>query len=146
MSDDEDSIMIAILPAHGDWGDVEFPHLTLVYAGLVADAEPDLFNKMLADTIMLAVLMPPPRLMSFGFSKFGTALESVEVLQFLASPALTAARRMVEKYSKSEYKTFRPHVTVGSGINRIERDPVVSFNQIVLAWGSDRHSFPFNGF
>lgn len=140
MSDYDSSIMIALLPDKAGWVKQDLPHLTVVYAGEIPDAKRSLFGEMVSETTALGLSINPMRLWSSGVKQFGEGDERVDVLTFETSPELLYVRQRVEKWSKSQYVNYNPHVTIGPvGSSEIEKLPrTVVFNKLLLAWG-DRH-------
>lgn len=134
----KDSIMIALLPIQTDWSTLELPHVTLVYAGKVSDHKPGEFNELAKDAGSLAMMNNRLSLDVLGIEKFGNEEEPVDVLTLRPKPELMAMRRFVEGWNQSEYKTFRPHATIGPHPSMIGTLPIrLVFDRIGVYWGED---------
>lgn len=140
MSDYDSSIMIALLPDEAKWVKQDLPHLTIVFGGDIPDAKSGLLGEMVAMTTALGLSISPMRLWSSGVRQFGEGDERVDVLTFEPNPDLLHVRSCVEKWSKSQYKFFNPHVTIGpvGSASATELPRTVVFDKLLLAWG-DRH-------
>src|SRR5690349_10666515 len=135
----EDSAMIALLPVVANWSKLELPHLTLVYAGLVADNPPTTYQAMAKDAAALAMTNRPITLKTMGVEVFGDA-EKVDVLRLRNTPQLVAMRRLVEDWNRSEW-AFNPHVTIGpagsGSLTPGEYPGYVAFDRICVCYGGD---------
>lgn len=132
---DTNKATISLIPAFPEeWASsVDFPHMTLVYAGESLDAAS--FNELSKDAAMLAAFVNPIRLVVSGLDRFGSDQE-VEVLRLRPTWELWSMRRAVEKWNKSEFE-FKPHVTVGPVGTQLEYVPrAVRFNAIAATWGN----------
>lgn len=147
MGDFSDSSMIAFLPTNAEWCKQDLPHLTLVYTGSVEEGGSDLFQELAFDSAVVATLMPRFTLLSLGVDQFGEADERVDVLRLVSTSALDAVRRIVARHSKSEYKDYKPHVTLGPVGSSLMTDlpSYVSFDRLVLAWGDQKLLFHLAG-
>lgn len=144
MAEEEKSVMIALLPINSDWCKIKLPHLTLVYAGLVADRKPGDFNEISKDASLLATLARPLTLRTFGTDVFGGRGydAQMDVIRMKPSPELLAMRRIVEKWNASEYD-FNPHVTIGPHGDGLPIDipSHIAFNKVCVGWGDDYLTF-----
>lgn len=160
-----DQAMIAFLPANGTWVKQDFPHLTLVYAGAITGRDNSEFNKMGKDAISAARVTGSFSLSVTGVETLGDAGEEVDALMLYPTPQLLVARQMVEKWNKSEFTEYLPHVTVGpvgsayaqrvvdsteevSYSNR-RRDVLpnnIYFDRLAVCWGDDRLIFNLNSY
>lgn len=140
MSEHDTSIMIAFLPLEASWVKQDLPHLTLVFGGEISDRTDQDFKEMMADMVIAATLMPRFSLLSLGVEQFGEGVEQVDVLRFVPTTPLLAVHRVVERWSKSQYMSYNPHVTIGpvGTANSVELPFRVHFDRILLAWG-DKH-------
>jgi 2'-5' RNA ligase len=159
-----DTAMIAFLPANGSWAKQDFPHLTLVYAGEIADRDQNELNAMGKDGISAARAVGGSFSLNVtGVETLGDPGEEVDVLTVYPTPQLLVARRIVESWNKSEFTEFLPHVTVGpagsayaqrvvdstdeySYSNR-RRDllpSTIHFDRLAVCWGDDRLLFNLN--
>jgi 2'-5' RNA ligase len=159
-----DQAMIAFLPTDTSWCKQEFPHMTLVYAGRITDRAASDFNTMAKDAITCARIMGSFSLEVSGLEVFGPKgstdpSEQVDVLTFLPTSKLLAARQIVDYWNASEFKEFRPHVTIGptgSAANNPMTDPYgksmeisgnpayptsLYFHQIAACWGDEKLIF-----
>lgn len=137
-------VMIAFLPS-GDtsWCKQDLPHLTLVYAGDIADLPPTAFNELAKDAISVARMTKPFTLDVLGIDVFGSdETEKVDVLSMQKTPALYTARRIVEHWNASEYKELSPHVTVGPQGSADGVIPTkIYFDRLLAAWGNRQLTF-----
>lgn len=155
-----DTGMIAFLPTNGSWVKQDFPHMTLVYAGEIAGRDDSEYNAMGKDAISAA------RAVGGSFSlnvttieTLGDAGEEVDTLILYPTPQLLVARQIVEKWNKSEFTEFLPHVTIGPAgsayaqrvVDRTEdynypkrRDVLptsIHFDRLAVCWGDSRAIF-----
>lgn len=144
MEDTSNSAMIALLPMTSEWCRIDLPHLTLVYAGLVPDLQPTVFNELSKDGSMLAMLSKPITLKVMRMEVFGD-VDKVDALKLQPSQELWAMRRAVEKWNASDFP-FNPHVTIGPvEIEKtIDIPRYLVFNRIHVAWGKDCLTFSLN--
>lgn len=157
--------MIAFLPANAPYVKQDFPHLTLVYAGVITGRDESEFNSMGKDAISAARVTGSFSLNVTGVDTLGDAGEEVDVLLMYPTPQLLVARQMVESWNKSEFKEFLPHVTIGpagsaysqrvldtpdeiSYMNR-KRDVLpgsIYFDRLAVCWGDNRLIFSLNSY
>lgn len=139
-----DSVMIALLPITDDWCKLEIPHMTLVFAGKVADLNPSEFNEMAKDVAYLAQLASPIYLRAIGVETLGKGDEEnplVDAVILQPTQQLLAMRRSVERWNASEFP-FKPHCTIGPVGGVIENRPYsLAFDRIMVAWGDDNITF-----
>ena len=136
----DESVMIALLPRTSDWCQIDLPHLTLVYGGLVKDLKLTAFNELAKDAAMLSMLTPGISLRVTGKKQFGDSGD-VDVFTLQPSAELLAMRRAVESWNKSEFP-FNPHVTIGPVGTYIEQMPnYIGFDRIMVGWGTERMDF-----
>lgn len=139
-----DGVMIALLPITSDWCKIDYPHMTLVFAGKVDELVPTEFNEMAKDAASIAMLSSPLYLRVTGKQVFGDGSEDnphVDVFTLLATPELQAMRRQVEQWNKSEFP-FTPHVTIGPAGSFVESPPAyLAFDRIVVGWGDEYLTF-----
>jgi 2'-5' RNA ligase len=135
-----DSVMIALLPTDSSWCNIDLPHLTLVYAGLIADLSPTDFSDLAKDAAMLAMLSWPFGLFVQAQQLFGPN-QDTNVFTLKPTPELWAMRRAVEKWNASQFP-FTPHVTIGpAGSVPAVVPQIIRFNQLMLAWGDEQLTF-----
>jgi 2'-5' RNA ligase len=135
-----DKATISLLPSGvEEWGNlVDFPHMTLVYAGEKLTVTS--FNELAKDASMLSVFTRPIRLLVKGKERFGEN-QNTEVLTLQPSWELWAMRRAVEKWNASEFD-FKPHVTIGPPGTALEYTPrVIRFDKIAATWGDEKLIF-----
>lgn len=133
-----EGVMIAFLPTNGEWCKQELPHMTLVYAGVISDLGPASFSALVKDAAMIAMLFRPFSLNVTHLDVFGDE-EKVDVLRFQLTPELRAARRLVDKWNKSQH-SFKPHATIGPVnpmIDPLNYPRVLGFDQIMVGWGDE---------
>lgn len=157
--------MVAFLPANGSFVKQDFPHMTLIYNGPITDRDKSDFNAMGKDGISAARATGSFSLNVTGVETLGDAGEEVDVLTLYPTPQLLVARQLVEKWDKSGFPKFLPHVTIGpagSAYAQImldnpdevsyssrRRDILPSsiyFDRLAVCWGNDRLIFSLNNF
>lgn len=142
MYDHSDGVMIALLPTVDDWCHIECPHLTLVYAGKKQDMSFMDYQALAKDAASIAMVAPRTSLQVTGRETFGDAQEAVDVFTLRPTPELLGMRNFVEKWNKSEYTEFKPHVTIGPVGTFVEIPPrIVSFDRVLVSWGDDQLTF-----
>lgn len=160
-----DSAMIAFLPANAPYVKQDFPHLTLVYAGEIAGRDKSEFNTMGKDAISAARVTGSFSLNVTGVDTLGEAEEEVDVLLMHATPQLLVARKIVEKWNRSEFTDFLPHVTIGppgsaysqgsedrfsesnySNRSRNVLPAAIYFDRLAVCWGDDRLIFSLSNY
>lgn len=133
--------MIAYLPTEGGWCKQPLPHMTLVYAGTLAEHDYSDFNQLAKDAISVSRLTPPFSLDVTGVEVFGEE-DKVEVLTLSTTPELIRARELVEYWNASEYRDFKPHATVGPlGSARGVLPTKLYFDRIMVAFGNENMTF-----
>jgi 2'-5' RNA ligase len=153
MSDD---LLIAFLPVDGSWCKQDFPHMTLVWGGSIADHSQDDFNAMAKDAISAARITGTFNLNVTGVEEWGET-ERVDVMTLYPTPQLLLARKIVEKWHSGEFSEYNPHATIGpagSAAAIVENPPSYSegyrrqalptrlyFNRIAACWGDKRLIF-----
>lgn len=136
-----DGVMIAFLPRDDEWTKVDYPHMTLVYAGTKSDLTPSDFSSLAKDAATVALLLHPFSLRVLGTEVFGDPGQQVNVLRLRPTPELVAARQIVEKWNASKHD-FTPHVTLGAATQFADLQPsMLYFDRLVLAWGDDKIVF-----
>jgi 2'-5' RNA ligase len=136
-----DGVMLAFIPRDDEWTRVDYPHMTLVYAGTKSDLTPSDFSSLAKDAATVALLMHPFSLKSLGTAVFGDPGEQVNVLRLRPTPELLAVRQIVERWNASKHD-FNPHVTIGSATQFPDPQPfAIYFDRLVLAWGDDKIVF-----
>lgn len=140
-ADVSDGVMLAFIPRDDEWTKVDYPHMTLVYAGTKSDLTPSDFSALAKDAATVALLLHPFALRSLGPAVFGDPGEQVNVLRLRPTPELLAARQIVERWNASKHD-FNPHVTVGSTMLFPDTAPFsIYFDRLVLAWGDEKIIF-----
>jgi len=153
MSDD---VLIAFLPIDGSWVKQDFPHMTLVHGGPIADRKEEDFNQMAKDAISASRVMGCFNLCAVGVEEMGET-ERVDVLTLYPTPQLLLARKMVEQWDTGQFPDYKPHVTIGpagsaaaimqiapvysEGYPRQALPTKVYFNRIAACWGDKRLIF-----
>lgn len=132
--------MIAFLPTDGSWCRQSLPHMTLVYAGTTDELQSTDFNDLGKDALVVARSMRPFALDVTGVEVFGDE-EKVDVLTLYPSPQLLTARRLVEKWNKSEHP-FNAHATIGpEGSAEGMLPSKLYFDRIHVGWGNQNMVF-----
>lgn len=135
-----EGVMIAFLPTTTEWCLQDLPHMTLVYAGSKSDLNPGAFNILAKDAAMIAALMPKFVLSVAGVDVFGDE-EKVNVFRFHPKPELSACRRMVEHWNRSQHP-FNPHATIGPMHEDIPLRPTyIGFDRVMVGWGDEHLEF-----
>ena len=145
MADYEDDVMVALLPIHTDWANIEFPHLTLVYAGKKKDMSPSSLDGLSKAALSIAMLGTPVTLRTLMKDVFGNGTADspkMDVLRFHPNLDLLKMRSLVQDWDASEHP-FNPHLTVGPvGTWDFSSSPVmVAFDVVCLAVGNERQEF-----
>lgn len=163
-----DSAMIAFLPANGSWCKQDFPHMTLVYSGLIEGRDISEFNAMGKDAISAARVTGSFSLSVTGIETLGDEGEEVDVLTLYPTPQLLVARSIVDSWNKSEFSEFLPHATIGpAGSAYAQQIPPSSyemergqtryrsgdmlpsnifFDRLAVCWGDDRLIFNLSSY
>lgn len=143
MDDFKKSVMVALLPIGCGWSKIELPHLTLVYAGEIADLDPADFNKLAKDAASIALMNRPISLQVSDVEVFGEE-DKVDVLKFKSTSELEAMRHVVESWNQSEFP-FRPHATMGPvGTRMLVQQQIpeyVTFDRVYVGWGEQSLTF-----
>lgn len=145
--DEKTGIMVALLPSSADWADVELPHMTLVFAGKVDERNPGEFNELAKDAASIAMLSPGLFVAeNIGIDTFGPPEELVDAIVVRPTPEIMAARRFLEKWNRSEYPEFKPHITIGKHPAMLTNVPSrIVFNRLSVHWGNDSIAFWLRG-
>lgn len=161
-----DTAMIAFLPANGSWAKQDFPHMTLVFAGEIADRPMTEFNAMGKDAIVAARVVGSFSLNVTEVRELGDEGEEVDALILYPTPQLLAARNIVESWNRSEFKDFLPHVSIGpAGSAFAQQNPstqpdweipstrradmlpsTIWFDRLAICWGDKRLIFNLDSF
>lgn len=145
MNDDyNQSVMVALRPVNPYWAAHGLPHLTLVYAGKIAELKQTDFNELgkaassiAADhnVITLHVLEP---------TVFGEEPNKVDVLRLRLTPTLMDIRNRLRHWNASSFP-FDPHVTVGP-VGSFSSIPgplplAIVFDRVLVKWGEQELNF-----
>lgn len=157
MDQNETSVIVALLPQDDSWCKIEPAHMTIVYVGETTDMKVNRFNELAKDVSSIALLTNPIMAKVMGTDILGDPGEEVEVLLISPTPEILAIRRMLMEWDKGTFDEFIPHTTVGpvgsmmkwssyQPINSVGSDNLpypmyLSFDRIMLAWGTDRLTF-----
>lgn len=137
--------MIALLPITSEWCKIDLPHMTLVFAGEVADMKPVDFNELAKDAMSIAMLSGSIQLRVKGVQVFGPDDKRVNVLALQPTSELLAMRRVVESWDASEFP-FSPHCTIGPIGTEIGYTPsAVAFDRVMAAFGNETLTFWLKG-
>lgn len=149
MPDEDNSVMIALLPTTSEWSKLKLPHMTLVYAGVLGESVQDEdLERMVKDASYLAQLTSPFGLKVTGVETFGKDDEMVDVLVLELTTWLRAMRHFVVHWNASEYKEFRPHCSIGGspGQGQLQDNPMwLMFDRIAVCWGEQIIPFWLKG-
>lgn len=144
MEDNSDKVMVALLPIVSDWSQIDFPHLTLAYAGRTADLSTSDLDGLSKATMSIAMLCNPVTLRMLTKDIFGQGTEDspkVDVLRFHPNLPLTKMRSLVSDWDVSKF-AFQPHMVIGpagtwNGVSPI----MVAFDRVAFCVGNDRQEF-----
>lgn len=140
--------------------------MTLVYAGETEGRNASEFNELGKDAISAIRTFG-----SGGFSlgvtgvdQLGDEGEEVDVLLLYPTPQLLVARSIVEKWDKSGFDDFLPHVTIGPAGSaysqfastntddysyterrRNTMPTSIYFDRLAVCWGNDKMIFALSG-
>jgi len=144
MDNKSQTAMIALLPLTDEWCKQDLAHLTVVYCGEVDLLKKGDFNSMAKDASSISLLTNPIHLKTNGIETFGgqNGDPSVDVIRIVPSQELLAIRNFLEFWDRSEFKIFKPHVTIGPAGSLIENIPLmISFDRIMVRWGDETLTF-----
>ena len=165
-----DTAMIAFLPTNGSWCKQDFPHMTLVYAGVITDRPDSEFNEMAKDAISAARVVKSFSLSVVGVETLGDAGEEVDALMLFPTPQLLVTYNMVApRWNKSEFTEYLPHATIGPvGSAYAQADPLentdmvneksyaqlrrntlpasIYFDRLAVCWGDNKMIFSLSEF
>jgi len=142
MDDHTDSVMVALLPTESYWSLLDYPHLTLVFAGKVDDQPPYVHNELLKIANVIANYNSPFYAKVVGTDVFGEDESRVDVILIESSPRLLLMRTVLEDYNQSEHTEFKPHCTIGPvGSKKNNIPQFIKFNQIAVSWGNKRTGY-----
>lgn len=137
-----DDVMIALLPMTTDWCKIDYPHLTLVYSGVITDHKPSEFNEMAKDVASIATLTRPIVLNVKGIEQMGPPEARVAALVLQPTSELMALRHQVDQWDMSNFPSYIPHATIGSYPAPMNiQPPQLAFDRIAVCWGEDRVEF-----
>lgn len=144
MDDYDDSVMVALLPTTDSWCHIPLPHLTLVYAGEIPDIPKTTYNELLKAAAMISMTNNPITLVSIGTDIFGGGDEDeVDVIRLHESDALKAMQRSLHFWNRSKHK-FNPHVTVGPVGSLSHIPETITFDRIMIGWGTSHTIYTLN--
>jgi 2'-5' RNA ligase len=160
--------MIAFLPTNGSWCKQDFPHMSLVYAGDIADRPDSEVNEMAKDAISAARIVGSFSLNVVGVETLGDAGEEVDALMLFPTPQLLVAYNSVAaRWDKSEFRNnYLPHATIGpAGSAYAQENPLTNtddysytkrrqdtlpasiyFDRLAVCWGDNKMIFALNNF
>lgn len=145
MSEHDNDVMVALLPTSTEWSSLPIPHLTLVYAGEISKSRPTDFQNLAKECSHLAAISSRITAIVDGKETLGGGDNPyVEAYVFKPNSELSAMRHFLEKWNKSEYKEFKPHMTIGPLGSKPPMDgaPVaIRFDRLLVAWGNDQLIF-----
>jgi 2'-5' RNA ligase len=146
MDEHTDDIMVALLPVESYWSTLEYPHLTIVYCGLVNEQPRYRYNELLKAANDIAQRTPKLHLRTSGVEVFGPEDKQVDVIRIELTPRLRLIRAILKPHDEGRFPEFKPHCTIGPvGSARNNIPTIISFDRIVVAWGADRMAYQLNG-
>lgn len=148
MAESNDNIMVALIPTETGWCKIDFPHVTLVYGGKVADAKSFWFNEMAKAVSSLSMIAQPIFLKVTGLDTMGNG-EQVDVLRLESTPELLAMRSFVQQWDSGEFPDYLPHATIGpvgtgpsTMMDTMNPMPIaLYFDRIAVCWGDTKLTF-----
>lgn len=140
----DDGVMVALLPIISDWANIDFPHLTLVYAGEKSKLATPTLDGLSKAAYSIAMLGTPVTLRTLTKDVFGDGSDDspkVDVLRFHPNLDLLKMRAIVEDWNASQFP-FNPHLTVGPEGSWNGIAPVmVAFDRVAFCIGDKRQEF-----
>jgi len=141
----DDQVMVALLPIMSDWANIEFPHLTLVYAGRKSELSPSDMDGLAKAAFAIAMMGTPITLRTLTKDVFGEGTDDspkVDVLRFHPNLALLKMWNTVKEWNASDFD-YEPHLTVGpEGTWDSKSSPVmVAFDVVCFCVGNERQEF-----
>jgi 2'-5' RNA ligase len=148
MAEPNDNIIIALIPSETDWCKIDFPHVTLVYGGKIADAKSFWLNEMAKAVSSLSMIVQPIFLKITGLETMGNG-EQVDVLRLQSTPELLAMRSFLQQWDNGEFPDYHPHATigpVGTGPSNMSNPlipmPIALYlDRIAVCWGETKLTF-----
>lgn len=144
MDNVDDPVMVALVPIVSDGIQVDYPHLTLVYAGVASDLTTLSLDGLSKAALDIALLCNPLTLRVLTKDVFGEGTEDnpkVDVFRFHPNLELMKMRAIVEDWNASKFP-FNPHITVGpEGSWQGAPPAMVAFDRVVFANGNERQEF-----
>jgi 2'-5' RNA ligase len=144
MPEFDDSVMVALLPVVSDWAEVDYPHLTLVYAGQFSELSASDLDGLSKAALSIGVMSRPLTLRVLTKDVFGEGTDDnpkVDVLRFHPNLELVKMRTLVEDWNASQFP-FNPHITVGpEGKFQGEIPGWVAFDKVAFVKGKERQEF-----
>ena len=135
----EDHVMIALLPITTDWSTLDLPHLTLVYSGKVQDHNPSDFNAMAKDCYSLSMIGRALVIETSEVEDLGPEDDQSTVLRLRPTTELIAMRNFVRSWDRSEWPSYKPHVTIGPAPQPTNpMPPMLAFDRLMIGWGEER--------
>lgn len=141
MDNQNNSIMVAVLPQTSDWCKLELPHTTIIYGGEVSSSKPTMFNELAKLASIVAENTSEFLAKVTDVAIFGEE-EKVSVLVLERTEELLRLRRHFEKWNDSEFETYLPHATIGPEGTKINPVPMyLVFDRLAVVWGDQILSF-----
>lgn len=139
MDEVEEHVMIALLPITTDWSTLILPHLTLIYSGKIQDHNPSDFNAMAKDCYSLSMLAQPIVIDTVGIEDIGPEDDLSTVITLRPTTELIAMRNFVKQWDRSEWPSYKPHVTIGASPQpQSPFPPMLAFDRLMIGWGEER--------
>jgi len=143
--ENDDKVMVALLPIISDWANIQLPHLTLVYAGKKTDLSASDMDGLSKAALSIATLCAPITLRTLVKDVFGEGTDDnpkVDVLRFHPNLELIKMRSLIQDWDASDFP-FIPHLTVGpEGTWNADSSPVmVAFDKVAICTGDECQAF-----
>lgn len=144
MASTDDKVMVALLPVFPEGMQVDFPHMTLVYAGRTSALSPSDLDGLAKAASSIAMFSRPVTMRTLTKSVFGQGTDDnpmVDVLQFHPNLDVVKMRSTLDSWDASQFP-FRPHMTIGpegSWVGEVPR--MIAFDKVCFAVGGQRQEF-----
>lgn len=137
MDEFEQSVMVALLPTTTNWCKIDFPHVTIIYAGEIPELNPSLRNDLAKQALSVTTSFPPLVVDVLAVDEFGSE-EMVDVLLLRPTPELNYFYNKFKMWDNGGHPTFKPHATIGPMGSAKDQVPnVLILDRICVSWGKE---------
>lgn len=140
----DDKVMVALLPIFSDGMQVDYPHLTLVYAGSVDSLSTSDLDGLGKAALSMALMSHPVTLRTLVKDVYGEGIEDnpkVDVFRFHPNLDVLKMRMLLQDWDASKFP-FNLHITVGpegSWVGEVPR--LMAFDKVAFVVGTNRQEF-----